>query len=192
MRFAYADPPYLGCGKYYAAHHAEWKTWDDPETHRRLIQRLQDQFPDGWALSLRERGLQTILPMCPPAARVGCWLSERPRFAPKLAVLRYFEPVIWVGGRTYADTGSRAADYVVTKQRVLPAHKNRYSGFYKDQPEIFLGIKPRAFSRWVFDLLGARKGDDFCDLFPGSGAVSSAWAEFCGDRAELPFELESP
>ncbi len=32
MRFAYADPPYLGCGKLYAEHHPHALDWDDPQT----------------------------------------------------------------------------------------------------------------------------------------------------------------
>ena len=34
MRFAYADPPYLGCGKLYVSHHPDARDWDDPETPR--------------------------------------------------------------------------------------------------------------------------------------------------------------
>lgn len=52
MRFAYADPPYLGCGRLYAAHHQDDLAWDNPEAHRSLIQRLVADFPDGWVLSL--------------------------------------------------------------------------------------------------------------------------------------------
>jgi hypothetical protein len=49
------------------------------------------------------------------------------------------------------------------------------------------GAKPRGFCRWVFDLLGARKGDTLDDLFPGSGAVTAAWQEWSGQHA--PAEL---
>ena len=31
MRFAYADPPYLGHAKCYADRHPEAAIWDDPE-----------------------------------------------------------------------------------------------------------------------------------------------------------------
>ena len=47
MRFAYADPPYLGCGSRYIEHHPNAMIWDDPEEHRRLIERLCDDLPDG-------------------------------------------------------------------------------------------------------------------------------------------------
>jgi hypothetical protein len=41
-----------------------------------------------------------------------------------------------------------------------------------------IGAKPAAFCGWLFDLLGAQPIDTFDDLFPGSGGVSRAWAEF--------------
>lgn len=47
MRFAYADPAHLGCGALYAAHHPEARAWDDPETHRKMVERLMDEYSDG-------------------------------------------------------------------------------------------------------------------------------------------------
>jgi hypothetical protein len=44
----------------------------------------------------------------------------------------------------------------------------------------FLGRKPVAFVMWIFGLLGLQAGDEFVDLFPGSGAVTDthrAWLE---------------
>jgi hypothetical protein len=37
------------------------------------------------------------------------------------------------------------------------------------------GVKPDAFSHWLFEVLGMQEGDEFVDLFPGSGAVTRAW-----------------
>jgi hypothetical protein len=73
VRFAYADPPYLGCGKLYAAHHADALEWDDGCTHRQLIDHLCDNYPDGWAMSASSPSLQTILPMCPADVRTMPW-----------------------------------------------------------------------------------------------------------------------
>ena len=42
------------------------------------------------------------------------------------------------------------------------------------------GAKPRAFARWIFEILNVQPGDDFVDLFPGSGAIGAAWADFAG------------
>lgn len=58
VRFAYADPVYLGCGKLYAAHHPDAAACDDPAWHQALIDRLCGEFPDGWALSLHEPPLR--------------------------------------------------------------------------------------------------------------------------------------
>jgi hypothetical protein len=49
-----------------------------------------------------------------------------------------------------------------------------------------IGSKPRDFCRWVFALLNARKGDTLDDLFPGSSAVATAWAEWIGEQSPLP------
>jgi hypothetical protein len=180
MRFAYADPPYLGRAEYYRAHHPDAMSWNAPETHRALIDRLQAEFPDGWVMSLSERSLRTILPMCPAEARVGAWMTDRPRFAGKaVAVRKHFEPVIFMGGRPY-----RAADFIVTAQQRLPAGQPRYAMVKQDirAGKIFLGRKPTAFAMWVFDLLGLTGEDEFVDLFPGSGSIGAAYSEWLSAR----------
>jgi hypothetical protein len=185
VKFAYADPPYLGRAEYYRAHHAEAMIWDDPETHRALIERLQDEYPDGWVMSLSEASLRTILPMTPVGARVGAWMTDRARFAGKaIPVRRHFEPVIFMGGRPYSDSGNRAADFVITKQEPLPAGRPRYAMVKQDirQGKTFVGRKPEAFARWVFALLGLTAEDTFVDLFPGSGAVASAYASWLSEQ----------
>jgi hypothetical protein len=48
----------------------------------------------------------------------------------------------------------------------------------RTDPQRVIGSKPAVFCRWVFDLLGAQAGDEFADLFPGSGGVTRAWASF--------------
>jgi len=172
MRFAYADPPYLGRAEYYLAHHADAMIWDDPETHRALIVRLQAEYPDGWAMSLSERSLRVILPMCPPEARTAAWISERSRYAGRaMPVRRHFEPVIFCGGR---EGPNRAADFIFTKQEPMPAGQPRYA---MDKSAIrsgnvFVGRKPAAFCQWVLDILGYQPGDELDDLFPGTGAMS--------------------
>lgn len=189
MKFAYADPPYLGRGEYYTAHHPDARAWDDPETHRALIGRLQADYPDGWAMSLSEQSLRVILPMCPAGARVAAWITDRPRFAGKpVAVRRHFEPVIFVGGREHAETGNRTADFVITKQQ--PTGQPRYVMNKSDirSGKTFLGRKPHQFCIWMLDLLGVQRGDTVDDLFPGSGAVGHAIAERLGREPE-PFGL---
>ena len=42
-------------------------------------------------------------------------------------------------------------------------------------PARVIGAKPATFARWLFDLFGARPGDEVHDLFPGSGGITRAW-----------------
>lgn len=178
MKFAYADPPYLGRGEYYTAHHPEAMIWDDPATHKALIDRLQAEYPNGWVMSLSEQSLRVILPMCPEGARVCAWITDRPRFAGKpVPVRRHFEPVILMGGRDYDNTGNRTGDFVFTAQE--PTNEPRYRMVKEDirAGKTFLGRKPQAFCRWVLDLLGVQREDEVVDLFPGTGAMGHAIAQ---------------
>jgi hypothetical protein len=171
MRFAYADPPYLGCGALYAKHHPDALAWDDPETHRALIARLCDEYPDGWAMSASSPSLQTLLAMCPTDARVGSWVKPFCVFKPGVPVAYAWEPVIFHGGRRRGRDEATVRDWVVCKITLKRG---------------LTGAKPRAVCRWIFDLLGAEPGDTMDDLFPGSGAVAAAWAEYAGMRSPLP------
>lgn len=173
MKFAYADPPYLGMARFYAALHPEAMIWDDPETHRRLILRLSDDYPDGWALSLTSTTLRQILPMCPEDVRIASWVKPFASFKPGVPVAYAWEPVIFRGGRRRGKDELTTRDWIacnITLQRGL------------------VGAKPRKVCRWIFDLLGARRGDTLDDLFPGSGAVSSAWNEWTGEPMQLVME----
>lgn len=186
MKFAYADPPYLGCGEYYIAHHPDAKIWDNPESHRALIERLQDEYPDGWALSLSGKSLWAILPMCPADCRVAAWITASPRYAGNFcAVRKHFEPVVFVGGRDHSETGNRCADYIVTAPRVS-AEPPRQKMVKEDirAGKAFVGAKPHAFGLWIMDLLGVQPGDEVDDLFPGTGAVTRAIEQ----RLKLPPE----
>jgi hypothetical protein len=164
MRFAYADPPYLGCGRLYAKHHPDAMIWDDPETHRALIERLSDEWPDGWALSLHAPSLRTLLPMCPDDVRVGAACKAFAQMRP-IRVQYMWEPVIWRGGRT-----------VIYGNQPEPRIEDR-----------FVGKKPLAFCEWVFDLLGAEPGDTLDDLFPGTGAVTAAWHKYTRGPPQMAF-----
>ena len=174
MKFAYADPPYLGCGKLYLDHHQDALDWDNPERHRQLVVDLCRDYPDGWALSLSSPSLKVILPMCPDDCLVAAWVrSKSPPFYP-VRVTKSWEPVIYRGGRPKYRNGEEfvrdfCAAHIVDNG--------------------LIGSKPRKFNRWIFSLLGAKCGDIFHDLFPGTFGLSAAWAEWADEAsplAELP------
>lgn len=177
MKVAYADPPYLGCGALYKEHHADALDWNDPEIHRRLILKLRSEFPDGWALSASSPSLQTILQFCPADVRVCAWVKPFAVFKPNVGVAYAWEPVIWRGGRRRTREQNTVRDWVaesITLRRGLT------------------GAKPRAFCRWLFEVLNLQSGDELVDLFPGTGAVMDAWREWSGDRSVPEFALAEP
>jgi hypothetical protein len=178
LKFAYADPPYLGCGKWYADQHPDAMTWDDPETHRNLVAKLCDEYPDGWVMSASSTSLRVILPMCPEGSRILSWC--KPFVAFKDKTLAYaWEPVLMRGGRRRTKQEETQRDYFVGSN---PPRVNKPSNFVP-------GMKPRGFCRWLFACLNAKPGDEFDDLFPGSGAVSAAWSEWVGDLTVPELQL---
>jgi hypothetical protein len=171
MKIAYADPPYLGCASLYKEH-PNADVWDDPEMHRLLILQMNDNYPDGWAMSLSSPSLKTILPMCPDDCRVSAWVKPFAIFKPNVGVAYAWEPVIWRGGRRRTREQDTMRDWVsanITLKRGLT------------------GAKPRDFCRWLFGLLNLETGDEFIDLFPGTGAVMMAWQDWANKTA--PAEL---
>lgn len=163
MKFAYADPPYLGCGRMYDAHHPEARQWDKWESHARLIFDLEKDYPDGWALSASSPSLTTLLEFCPDEVRIGAWVKPFASFKPNVNPAYAWEPVIFMGGRKRDRSEPTVRDWVaanITLERGLT------------------GAKPREFCFWVFQLLGAQKDDELVDLFPGTGAITAAWKEY--------------
>jgi len=155
MKFAYADPPYIGQAK---------KHYDCPEVdHSALIKQLMDEYPDGWALSLSSPTLKQILNMCPDNGRVGAWVKPFAVFKINVNPKYCWEPVIFYGGRKYERYDAKVRDFVsanITMQKGCP------------------GAKPKEFAFWIFELLNMKPEDDFVDLYPGSGNMIRAWFEF--------------
>ena len=113
MKFAYADPPYLGLGaKFYGDRHADAADCDSPEWHRALIERLCDEFSDGWALSLHTPTLRTILNMCPDDVRVGAWVKPFAAFKKNVTRAYAWEPIILRGGRKIPITQHTVRDWI--------------------------------------------------------------------------------
>jgi hypothetical protein len=164
VRFAYADPPYVGqARKHYGVLAKE-------VNHRVLIGTLADYY-EGWALSLSSPSLEEILGLCrdvlgPNQVRVGSWGKSFCSFKPGVNPAYTWEPVIFWGGRKRGREKDTLRDYLI-----CPITTKRGTS----------GAKPDAFNRWVFEFLGAEPDDEFTDLFPGSGAVQRSWDAF---RAE--------
>jgi len=164
MRFAYADPPYLGMCAAYRHEHGEGGCWNDPETHRKLIERLETY--DGWALSMHLPSLRTILPMLPENARLMAWCKTFGTMFPGVHPQYAWEPVaIRLSDRKRLKGEISARDWVAT----FPV-----LGFF--------GAKPPTFTAWVLDCLNVQDGDTFDDLFYGSGAVSEAYESWRNQR----------
>ena len=157
MRFAYADPPYLGLAKSFYGDPA----YDSIDAHVALVNRLVADFPDGWALSLTSNNLKDILSICPRNVRVMAWVKPFCSFKPNVAPAYAWEPVIVSGGRKPGRNSRSGRDWVTASM----AGKRG-----------LCGAKPDRFCFWLFaDVFHARHDDDFVDLFPGSGGVSRAW-----------------
>lgn len=161
MRFAYADPPYLGMCSRYGHEHGDGGCWDEPETHRLLIGRLSDEY-DGWALSLSSTNLRDILPLCPPDARVLAWCKKWASWKPGIAPAYAWEPVIMRGGRP-------------KKERTEPETPRDWMACHIRTGARFHGAKPDLLVWWLIACLGVQPEDEFADLFPGSGAVTDAY-----------------
>lgn len=157
MRFAYADPPYLGCCNLYDHHHPDGACWDDPDTHQALIDRLIHDYPDGWALSLSSATLHTLLPMCPPDVRVAAWVKPFAAFKRNVRNAYTWEPVILRGGRVSSADGAP-----VTRDHLAEPITLRRG---------LTGAKPERFCRWVLDMLGYIAGDQVDDLYPGTSVM---------------------
>lgn len=176
MRFAYADPPYLGsCGLYSHEHGSDGQCWDDPETHRVLIHELVSQFSDGWALSLSMPSLRVLLPMVPADARIGAWVKTFSAFKRNVRPAYAWEPVVFWRGRNPGSgfphpppqrNGQQTTpkDFVVTERSLVLAEPITLQ-------RGLTGAKPEAFCSWVLDLLNVQPGDAVIDLYPGTGVM---------------------
>ena len=153
MRFAYADPPYLGQARKHYAH---------PEVnHTILIGTLAREYPDGWALSCSSPSLRKLLPLCPPDVRVMAWAKPFHCYKKGVSPAYAWEPVILRGGRP------RPQPPYETPKDFVSANITMRKGL--------VGAKPPQFCQWLFDCLNIQLGDTLDDLFPGTGIISHEW-----------------
>ena len=175
-RIAYADPPYPGKSKRYYGSHPDYAGEVD---HAALVASLSADY-DAWALSTSAEALPSVLAVCPPGVRVAAWhRGHRPHLGAGLP-LNAWEPVIYAG-QIVAPAGTTR---LASTDDASPGSARRVDSFvYRPgsrttDPQRVVGAKPAAFCRWIFDLLDARPGDEFVDVFPGSNGVARAWDVF--------------
>lgn len=170
MKFAYADPPYIGYARRYYKNHPDF---DGEVDHQKLLEQLYHEFPDGWALSASMKSLWDLIPIIPKdwKCRVAAWvkpyvgtpymnLMKRPLYA--------WEPVIFRGGRPLSP-GKGMRDWISCNNlSAIPGQRNSKGGGLP-------GAKPDEFCYWLFELLNMKPEDEFVDLFPGTGRVGRAW-----------------
>ncbi len=154
MRFAYADPPYIGCAKRYKE-----KTEVD---HVDLINHLDDKY-DAWALSCHTPSLQYLLSVCPKDVRVAAWVKPFCVFKPNVNPAYAWEPVIFKGAR------KRGRD-VPTVRDWVSANITLRKGL--------VGAKPESFCFWLFELMGLLENDEIDDLYPGTDIVTNSWQKY--------------
>lgn len=176
MRFAYADPPYIGQAKKHYSHDPACEEVD----HVALIGRLYEEYPDGWALSCSSPSLCEILTICknlcwhydrPLDVRVMAWVKPFCAFKVNVNPAYAWEPVIVRGGRKRTRQQETVRDWIaenITLQKGLT------------------GAKPKAFCYWIFDVLNVKPDDVLHDLYPGTGIVGRCFTEYVAGTTQVP------
>jgi len=159
MKVAYADPPYLGCSHYYP----ERQEVD----HNKLIENLMWDY-DMWALSCSSPSLHILrnhyLIRDLQYVRTAVWVKPFCIFKPNVNPAYAWEGVIF---RTKRERFTRQDP---TVRDWVSANITLKKGL--------VGAKPPEFCFWLFRLLGMQPDDEFFDLYPGTGIVTSCWNEF--------------
>jgi hypothetical protein len=151
VRFAYADPPYVGCGHRYPE--------QTDVDHAALIARLVNDYPDGWALSCHSPSLHALLPQCPAETRVLAWVKPFAVFKANVGLAYAWEPVLLHGGRR--------------RSRQQPTTRDWHAESITLRTGL-VGAKPPSFCRWLLEALNFAAGDELVDLFPGTGVMTRA------------------
>jgi len=181
MKLCIADPPYLrrahkwygdsGDSKTFHGQeripakgdiHPEAHVWDDPETHRAMVDRLQRDY-DGWAIAMAWDNLRDYLQWVPSNTWIGLWIKTNG--VPGGSRLHSpWEPVLVLPPTTRRAVTGRGQMVRGVLEAAAPMH--------------FVGAKPRQWTRWVLDMLGYDpETDTVDDLFHGSGAVANEIAQ---------------
>lgn len=191
MRFAYADPPYIGQAKRHYSHDPRCAEVD----HLELMRQLCSDYPDGWALSASAPSLAQILPMCPDGYRVGIWVKTFCAFKRNVRPAYGWEPVIFWGGRNPMN-GHRAAIPEKNGKQTTPKDFILAEDCIAESITLkkgLVGAKPPKVCRWILDLLNVQPGDEVIDLYPGTGIMGQVAAQITqasGNPEPLQGQLE--
>lgn len=163
MRFAYADPPYIGQAKKHYSHDPLCSEVD----HGKLITKLLTEFPDGWALSASSPSVRYLWGFMPERVRMAVWCKSFGAFKRGVRPAYMWEPVFFYGGRNPWN-GHKAEIPPKNGKQVTP----------KDYIECpitlkkgLVGAKPEKVCNWILDLLNFQPGDELVDLYPGTGVM---------------------
>ena len=168
MKFAYADPPYFGTAVRYYGDHPEAFIYDTIDGHRALVDRLIEEFPDGWALSMASPDLLRLVPHLnlPDDCRIGTWVKPFHSLKRGVRPSYGWEPVIFRGGRNRNHPPPKKGGKATTPRDFVSASITMKKGL--------TGSKPPAFNDWVLDILNVRNDDEMVDLFPGTAGMAEA------------------
>lgn len=159
-RIGYADPPYIGCAHLYR-NHPDYRGEVD---HAQLIDRLERDY-DGWILhaAATPESMAILASLVAGlGARWMAWVKGFAAFKRNVSVAYAWEPVIVKPARKP----------VVSKRLILRDWVQESITLRRG----LTGAKPESVCHWAFEMVGARPEDELHDLFPGTGAVTRAWA----------------
>lgn len=176
MRFAIADPPYLGCAHRYPEH-PESHLWNTLEAHKELIEFLAGEFST-WAYFASSSSLAKVLPLCPDNFRVLVWAKSFASFKKGVNPAYAWEPVIIRSLRSRGDQMPYMRDFCIEPITLKKG---------------LCGAKPKNVIIWLFDALNVRPGDELVDMFPGTGIIERTWEEYSQnyDSVASPYQAIS-
>lgn len=166
MKFAYADPPYIGQAK----RHYQC----EEVNHASLVTKLLTEFPDGWALSASSPSVRYLFNFMPYGVRIGIWCKNFCAFKRNVRPAYAWEPVFFYGGRNPGN-GHRAPVPEKNGKQLTP------KDFIVEPITLkkgLVGAKPEKVCRWILELLNFQPGDELVDLYPGTGIMGHVAREF--------------
>lgn len=165
-RIAYADPPYAGQSKkHYGGEEVDFA---------KLLQELEPF--DSWAMSIHQNQIRDLAPILPKKTRIAVWCKPYTTFKKGVNPSYAWEPVLFKANPR-SSKQKFCHDFLVCS----PVMRAK-----------IVGQKPMEFCLWVFEMLGLKPGDDFVDMFPGSGAVQIAYEYWTKNFSDHEYRLLEP